>query len=196
MINSRQLKAILAFAQKKCGVIVVDFDHNSIFTTDGPSGIVVKNVDGLCGEGMSYVPLNVAESASVLLGENKFVTATIDSFCGIPYEPSPGVLKIDTILSLPANYKLTGSPGLYKSEQMRKLDRLLRVFCGEYVFYLPETPDKPLVLEIRPDECEERPEGIEHWNTPTEIVQAAIMPNLYNTHNLFTNFEKEKNASN
>lgn len=196
MINSKQLKAITEFAYKKhpeFSYLAVDFDNSTITVSNGYAAVVVKNVSGLEGKGKRNIPLAVALSAVVLLGKNKFLTADEECFCGIPYvSVSPELIEnFDSIFETDFD-SLRGCPGLYCSEQMKRLERLIAAFRGKYFFNLPANASKPLVLQILVDEEQKKPEGAEGWEPPTETVKAAIMPSGFETMNTFV----EPGASN
>lgn len=189
MINAKQLKAITEFAYKKhpkFSYVTVDFDKSTISVSNGYAAVVVKNVSGLDGKGKKNIPLDVVLSSVVLLGKNKFLTADEECFCGIPYASGAHELieELDSIFETDFD-SLRGCPGLYCSDQMKRLERLIAAFRGKYFFNLPANASKPLVLQILVDEEQEKPEGAEGWEPPTETVKAAIMPSAFSTMNTF-----------
>ncbi len=123
-------------------------------------------------------------SAIVPLGKTRFVTADDEYFCGIPYVSLPPEL-ISEHEKVFEDKVLKGCPGLYPSGRMKKLESLISAFRGPHFFSIPASADKPLVLEIAVNENEEKPEGAENWEPPTETVKAAIMPSAFSTMNTF-----------
>lgn len=179
MINVKQLKAIAAFIQKDSfsarGGLTINFDKSEIFACSGSTGVLVELVDGLEGKGQTIVPRDVVMSAIVLIG-NGYMRATREDFCGIPFEPlTSDLFKDYRSIFTYDDIKLPGRPGLYLSSSMKLLEKLNKEFKGHSEFYLPSSPEKPLILEIGQADIEP-PEDDPDWVPPTEMVKAAIMP--------------------
>lgn len=187
MINAKQLKAISAFVDKtypERAHVLIDLDNCVLSACSGVEVVIIKNVSGFSGKGKRLVPLDVVRSAIVLLGKTKFVTADDEYFCGIPYVS----LSPDLISEYEKVFEgrvLKGCPGLYPSGRMKKLESLISAFRGPHFFSIPASADKPLVLEIAVNENEEKPEGAENWEPPTEMVSAAIAPKEFSLMNTF-----------
>lgn len=183
MITCKQLKAIAAFASKdgKRSYLRIDFDHETIGAADGPSAVLVKQVEGLNGKGLKFVPIEVVYAAITLLGNDGIVSATDEDFCGIPYVSTPGDL-IDQFEGVfeHESLALPGRPGLYASGNIKRLENLCKEFKGTSGFVLPTEPDKPLLLKI--DNLKQKEED---RDLPTEIIRAAIMPYKFETLNRF-----------
>lgn len=182
MINVKQLKTIAAFIEKDCfsakGGLTINFDKSEIFACNGPNAVLVELVDGLEGKGQTIVPRDVVMSAIVLIGDG-YMRATREDFCGIPFKPlTADLIKDYRSVFTYDDIKLPGRPGLYPSSSMKLLEKLERDFKGHGEFYLPSSPEKPLILEIGQAEIEatEPTEDDPDWVPPTEIVKAAIMP--------------------
>lgn len=187
MINAKQLKAIAAFVDKtwpERSHVFIDLDTRVLSACSGPEAVIIKNVSGFSGKGKRLVPLDVVLSAIVLLGKTRFVTADDEYFCGIPYVSLPPDL-IREHEKIFEGKVLKGCPGLYPSGRMKKLESLISAFRGPHFFSIPASADKPLVLEIAVNENEEKPEGAEGWEPPTEMVSAAIAPKEFSLMNTF-----------
>lgn len=187
MINAKQLKAIAGFVDKtwpERAHVFIDLDNRVLSACSGLEVVMIKNVSGFSGKGKRLVPLDVVLSAIVLLGKTRFVTADDEYFCGIPYVSLPPEL-ISEHEKVFEDKVLKGCPGLYPSGRMKKLESLISAFRGPHFFSIPASADKPLVLEIAVNENEEKPEGAENWEPPTETVKVAIMPSAFSTMNTF-----------
>lgn len=197
MINVKQLKAIAAFIQKDCfdmkGGLTINFDKSEIFACSGSNAVLVELVDGLEGEGQTVVPRDVVMSAIVLIGDG-YMRATREDFCGIPFEPLPAdLIKDYRSVFTYDDIKLPGRPGLYPSSAMKLLERLNKEFKGPGEFYLPSSPEKPLILEIGQAEIEP-PKDDPDWAPPTEMVKAAIAPLRPSIKNTWDGINAKKDA--
>lgn len=197
MINVKQLKAIAAFIQKDRsdarGGLTINFDKSEIFACCGSNAILVELVDGLEGKGQTIVPRDVVMSAIVLIGDG-YMRATREDFCGIPFEPlTSDLFKDYRSIFTYDDFKLPGRPGLYQSSSMKLLEKLNNEFKGRGEFYLPSSPEKPLILEIGQAELAP-PEDDPDWVSPTEMVKAAIMPLKPSIKNTWNGINVKKKA--
>lgn len=186
MINAKQLKSVAAFAKKSVGACIkINFDKKEIEAVCNNAAVQVRDVEGLEGEGLTTVPMEVVCAAVTLLGSDGLVSATNEEFCSIPFKPLPPELLaragVNNEIFAPIDFALPGRPGLYHPDEMNLLMRLSNAFRSRGEFRLPISPEMPLVYLLT--DCSRR--SSKEIEPIEETVRAAIAPFHFDLINTF-----------